>query len=499
MSDAYDTSNRICIKDVLEKIIMDDSGCDKENRECQLHNPSGMCILCPPGPPGPEGPPGPSGPKGMVGPRGRRGPQGPQGIQGIQGVTGPQGTTGSQGPPGPAGTMVLSGVGAPTCAIGQTGDLYVDTTTGQLYFKTSQPVPPLVRQIPQPTGTTHQVGAAQPPPYNTIQTAISAGSTVNGDRLLLVDPTYTITSTINVNKSLTIEGQGMAATTVITTSIAPSPFYMFNVTVSDVIFRNMKIVQDYVRSAGQTDTAIAINNLVATGIYIDSCEISTNETGIGLRAKEFQITNCNFTYAPNASANNNYACILIQSTSGSSIISGNTFVPGSGNANCFFVRITNIAVAGGTLQGKLSVSNNTQLPSAFTLRHLLAIEEFTGSNFELYINSNTTISEGNVPVLLFPGTNFALNIFRFIEVNGNSVQNTAGKGLIGIDHFPPPPTVSAGITDIFSSGNTIVNQFFTAGWASATVPASFIVGYNTATISPAPQLPLASCYWLPLV
>lgn len=492
MSDTHDISNRLGIKDALKKIAKDNLTYDKDGRACHPHDPYDLCILCPPGPEGPEGPEGPQGPRGREGPRGPRGRQGPQGLQGIPGP---------MGPPGPSGTMVLSGVGAPTCAIGQTGDLYVDVASGQLYFKTTQPVPPLVRPIPLPTGTTRLVGAGQPAPYDTIQGAISAGTTVNGDRLLLVDPTYTITTTINVTKSLTIEGQGMAATTVITTSIAPSPFYMFNVTVSDVIFRNMKIVQDYVRSVGQTDTAIVFNNLAATGIYIDSCEISTNEFGLGLKVTEFQITNCNFTYAPNASAGNNYVCILIQSTSGNSIISNNTFVPGSGNSNCFFIRITNISSPPpGTLQGKLLVNNNTQLASLFTVRHLLAIEEFIGSNFELYINNNTTISEGNVPVLLFPGTNFALNIFKFIEVIGNSVQNTAGKGLIGIDHFPPPPTVAAGTTDIFSSGNTVVNPSFTApGWASATDPASIIVGYNTATVAPAPQLPLASCYWLPLV
>lgn len=93
------------------------------------------------------------------------------------------------------------------------------------------------------------------------------------------------------------------------------------------------------------------------------------------------------------------------------------------------------------------------------------------------------------PVLLY---NADLSIFKFIEVTGNSVQNTAGKGLIGID------SSSTGTTDVFGSNNTIANQSFTTGWASATIPVSFIVGYNT-SITPAPILPLISCYWLPLV
>ncbi|KAB2444072.1 cell surface glycoprotein, partial [Bacillus luti] len=39
--------------------------------------------------------------------------------------------------------------------------------------------------------------------------------------------------------------------------------------------------------------------------------------------------------------------------------------------------------------------------SPATLRHLLDIEEFVGTNFGLFLLNNTTVNEGNVPVLLF--------------------------------------------------------------------------------------------------
>ncbi|MGF9855048.1 exosporium leader peptide-containing protein [Bacillus paramobilis] len=58
------------------------------------------------------------------------------------------------GPVGPTGTTVLTGVGAPTCAIGDLGDIYIDLSTGITYYKLSQPVPPMVRAIPAPTGNT---------------------------------------------------------------------------------------------------------------------------------------------------------------------------------------------------------------------------------------------------------------------------------------------------------------------------------------------------------
>lgn len=286
---------------------------------------------------------------------------------------------------------------------------------------------------------------------------------------------------------MTIEGQGIGLTIVTTTLNTVTT--MFNVTVSNVVFQNMSIVQNFPEVLS-IETVISLNNLSATGIYVDHCEISVCELGISIKVTEFQITNCRFTYAPLASRPNGYYYIIISSTSGQSIIDNNTFVSDAGNSDCRFIIITNIAVNSGTLQGNLVVSNNTQLVSPFTLRHLLVIEEFIGTNFGLYFINNTTINEGNVPVLLF---NANLNIFKFIAAYGNSVQNTAGKGLIGID------SSYIGTTNIFSSGNTIANEFFTSGWASATVPPSFIVGYNTTAIPTDPNLPLNNCYWLMLI
>lgn len=79
----------------------------------------------------------------------------------IPSFTFPTGPTGATGPTGETGTMVLTGVGGPTCAIGNLGDIYIDLSTGKTYYKLSQPVPPMVRVIPAPTGATIPVGSTQ--------------------------------------------------------------------------------------------------------------------------------------------------------------------------------------------------------------------------------------------------------------------------------------------------------------------------------------------------
>ena len=69
---------------------------------------------------GPQGPPGIQGP---VGPTGEsiQGPEGPQGIQGIQGI------------PGTPGSVILSGTGNPSNALGVNGDYYLDNSQALLW------------------------------------------------------------------------------------------------------------------------------------------------------------------------------------------------------------------------------------------------------------------------------------------------------------------------------------------------------------------------------
>ena len=98
----------------------------------------------PTGATGPQGPQGEQGPQGIQGPAGETGPQGPQGIQGIQGPagetgpagpTGPAGADGLPGAPGTPGDKWFTGSGAPSGAVGDLEDLYLNTANGDYYQK----------------------------------------------------------------------------------------------------------------------------------------------------------------------------------------------------------------------------------------------------------------------------------------------------------------------------------------------------------------------------
>ena len=66
---------------------------------------------------------------------------------------------GATGATGAAGSTILSGSGAPTAAVGNTGDLYIDTLDGALYSKTSVGWTSLALSLQGQTGATGATGA----------------------------------------------------------------------------------------------------------------------------------------------------------------------------------------------------------------------------------------------------------------------------------------------------------------------------------------------------
>ena len=122
---------------------------------------------------------GPVGPKGDKGATGERGPQGIQGIQGATGATGPQGpagakgATGDRGPAGANGTSAAwhSGTlvtGTSTSAItvavsgSKAGDMYLNTSTSNVYKATAANSWVYVCNIKGATGATGPQGPQGP-------------------------------------------------------------------------------------------------------------------------------------------------------------------------------------------------------------------------------------------------------------------------------------------------------------------------------------------------
>jgi len=89
---------------------------------------------------------------GSTGPQGPAGPTGATGPAGATGATGPQGPQGPTGPAGANGEKWYTGSGAPSAGTGVNGDLYLNTSTGDVYEKVSGAWGSPIANIKGPTG-----------------------------------------------------------------------------------------------------------------------------------------------------------------------------------------------------------------------------------------------------------------------------------------------------------------------------------------------------------
>ena len=72
---------------------------------------------------------------GMVSGCSTQGPKGDKGEQGTAGLNGSDGKDGRDGIDGKDGSKIYTGIGAPSSDKGKEGDLYIDTETGDMYYK----------------------------------------------------------------------------------------------------------------------------------------------------------------------------------------------------------------------------------------------------------------------------------------------------------------------------------------------------------------------------
>jgi hypothetical protein len=88
------------------------------------------------GEPGPQGPRGEAGtPSTIAGPQGAPGQRGERGERGEPGERGERGEQGERGGDGKPGSSIICGSGSPDKSLGNSGDIYLDSSSGGLYSK----------------------------------------------------------------------------------------------------------------------------------------------------------------------------------------------------------------------------------------------------------------------------------------------------------------------------------------------------------------------------
>lgn len=284
--------------------------------------------------------------------------------------------------------------------------------------------------------TTYTVGTGGD--YSTVSGAIAAAA--NGDVIrLLASNTFPINSTINVNKALVIEGEDQGSCIINpTNSVATT----ISVSVSGVTLRNFTVNNS---STSSVATAVAVGPNVS-GVVIDGLKINTGEFGVSVIRSAFEITQCSFI----STQTDSHRFIVVYDNQGDSLISGNTWAELPSTTSGRFLLLSSL---GGTFQGSLTVSNNSQ--GAGPLQQFLIMEAFpSGSQFSLIVDGNSYAPTSG-GVIFYSMVTKPFDIFSLIQVSNNTDSGTHGAGIVKIDG----DTLGGPLFDIATNPSHLFNMY----------------------------------------
>lgn len=317
------------------------------------------------------------------------------------------------------------------------------------------------RLIPTYTGTTRNVSTEAE-----LTSAITNSGT--GD-IINITSNITLTGTLILDKSVKLT----ATTNTLKITYSGLNASTINVTVDNVLFTGITIESTGI---GTNETCINFSSTTAMNNYVYNTIIATNEFGITTTNAQIQITNTSFVFVGVADSNR---YINLLKTTGITIINNNTF---NGNgANSTQCISTSNATTTNFINGIIVISNNNNT-GLNTVQRLFMNDgvSLTKTNVDFYfINNSFTTSSG---FAIFYNEN-ALEGIRSIYINNNTEilggGATGSKGIIGLD------TGTTGIiTNISIKGTNNIVPSLRIDYSDITTDANRFIAYVTSKYSP---------------
>ncbi len=301
-------------------------------------------------------------------------------------------------------------------------------------------------------GTTWRV-ASVGGDFTDLASAITSPLVTSGtDLIAIAEETFIVPSTITINKSLIIYGEGPGAI-LETAGTGADPVPVLSITVDNVILKNITVKQ---KSTDTEPTAINIGS--CNKAVLDSLHIETGEVAIKTIGSSFTIKNCELHY--NGRVDNRHRFILIGPHAGTSHIKDNTFYP---NNDTTPARTIFCAINNPVLSGTLVLDGNIQAGTG-TLNQFF-IQDSMAGNLSLYFVNNS-YQDVNGGIIFYGGANM-LNSLTQVVIANNHVTNSSGKGLVTLDG-PSGPGLSLGSTNWHIANNIIDSTILVSPFANAT-------------------------------
>lgn len=325
--------------------------------------------------------------------------------------------------------------------------------------------------------------------FATLSGALASPSVLNGHYIRVLPGTYTLASTLTVNKEVYIGGTpGNNADVVLQSSAdGAAPVNLISVSANNVLLKDLTIKH---RKTTNTSIEAAVTLsaggfptfLYPTNFIMDSCVIEYLEFATVLRGDGFKLSNNRFKYATGTVGNSN-RCIAIYGQKNNCFITNNIF-DNSVMAATAFRPIYSTSTNGSsneTTTGALIVSGNSSTGTAVHQFYNQDNLRGTNNGYDLYFLNNN-INETSLFVGLWNGANNVGDILGKIVLSGNTASGNHGgtpigtKGMLTIDNTGT--FRSLGNLPVYVNGNTQTNQTFRSGYVAVTQnPANTVSDY----------------------
>jgi hypothetical protein len=266
-------------------------------------------------------------------------------------------------------------------------------------------------------------------PYATVEKCITLGS--NGDTIKALTGTYTITSTTNITKQVTITSITSNKTDVIFSGNCT----IFNVQSSDVVISYLTLQT----SSGSLVNLDVLGNGSAvpvfyTGFNINNCNIKYNSSALILNGT-FSVSSNAFTRLTGSSVCD---VIKVHSSRGGCSISSNTFTDSgpiryvlyftSDSSNAGYVYYDYYYSKGGTMNISGSTVTYTHASQSTTFMYFDYFNQYAYTDFNYNLNTKLSLTVSNNNLTLT-----TLGKFIILMINGNSNLSTFGKCTINVN------------------------------------------------------------------
>lgn len=327
--------------------------------------------------------------------------------------------------------------------------------------------------------------------FSTLHDAMASASVLDGHKIQVLNGTYESNVQLNISKKVKIYGESRAGVILQTSASTSAPVTMINVSVDDVLLKDMTIKH---RKTNNTSVETAV---VASGggfpqtrisnFIMDNCLVEHVEFGVVSRGTGWMVSNSTISYMGGTNSTRRH--MGVYGFAGDCFVMNNVFKDNaaSGSARAIAITSTTGTNPNETNEGNLLVEGNTQ---EGPMAQFISQDNWQGSamSYNLYVKNNTTNETSAFISFYGTSANFG-NILGDVTVEGNSISNNhevatgLGKGLIGIDGAGSSLSFRSSALLVHEQSNTLGQLSFRADYAEASGSFGSLVGYKTAVFN----------------